>query len=138
MHEHHRCTEFFGHCSHGRIKTQCRNVIDYRGSGFNRPTGNFSLHGINGNRDGQLIGKFFDDRNNPLDFFFGGHRIGKRSGGFSTDVKDIGPVGCQFLPLRHRGVMRQKFSAVGKRIRCDVDDAHNTGPAPELHVITGP
>ncbi len=49
-------------------------------SGFNGPPTNFGLHGINGNRNGQVIGKFFDDRNNPLNFFIDRHRIGKWPG----------------------------------------------------------
>ena len=69
--------------------------------------------------------ELFDDRNDPAQFFCSAHRLRAGSGGFAANVEDFRALRDQLQRVRDGFCRAEKFSAVGKRIGRDVDDAHD-------------
>ena len=107
---------------------QAVDVVDHRRAGRDRGAHDFAFHRVDGNRCLEFSANRLDDRHNALDFGFGAHRRGARSGRLAADVEDIRAFGSQPLRVFQRLVHAVEAPAVGKGIGCDVDDAHDQDP----------
>ena len=52
-------------------------------------------------------------------------RFGAGARGFAADIQDVRPLPGQFERVGNGGLRIQKLSTVRKRVRRDVDDAHD-------------
>ena len=70
-------------------------------------------------------GQLFDDRQDAAQFLRFADRLGAGPRGFAADVENFRALRDQFQRVRHGGAGVQKFSAIGKGIGRDIDDAHD-------------
>ena len=59
--------------------------------------------------------------------FFLRDRSRSRTGRFSANVEDSGPIGCQLLSVGHCGRGSEVASSIRKAVGRDVHNAHNAG-----------
>ena len=109
--------------SGSRCRPQTSLAMD--GTGIERPGDDGRFHAVDrdGNTEGHDIGQ---DRLQALQLFIRRNRfraIGP--GGFRADVDDVGALGDHAPGLRQRALRRDELSAVRKRIRRDIQDAHH-------------
>lgn len=115
---------------HAGVPEVAADVVDDFGSGFDGVAGCSGVEGVDGEDGlGTLLEDGFDDRDDARLFFFGGEGCGVGTGGFAPDVEDVGA----FVEHRH-GLGEGPFgsvlggvevAAVGERVGCDVEDAHD-------------
>ena len=65
-----------------------------------------------------------DHGKDPAELVVGVDRLGTRAGRFATDIDDVRTLGDESRDVLDRIVDGEESSAVGERIRCDVDDPH--------------
>jgi hypothetical protein len=60
-----------------------------------------------------------------MEFFRLAHRLGAGARGFAANVQDFRPLPGEFQCMSNGGICIKKFSAVGKRVGRDIDNAHD-------------
>ena len=108
------------------------DVVDDLGSGFDGAAGGGGVEGVDGEEGvGSFFEDGFDDGENAGLFFVGGERHGVGTGGFATEVEDVGTLFEQLKGLGEGslgGVLGGvEVAAVGEGVGCDVEDAHEDG-----------
>ncbi len=120
--------DHFPHCVVAAVR---RHVVDDAGAGGERGARNGGFHRVNRKRNFRLGRKFFDDWKNAAQFFGFIHRFRAGPRGFAADVQNLRALRDQFQRVGDGFSRIKKFSAVGKGIRRDVDDAHDERRARE-------
>ena len=69
---------------------------------------------------------------NAGNFFLGGHGVGTRTRGLAADVDEVGSARLHLDRRRFGRAGIEIQPAVGKRIRGDVEDAHDQRAAAEM------
>ena len=111
----------------GRLVTKCRHVVDDARAGLQRRLGYGRLAGVD--RDRARSGQTFDHGHNTLELLGLGHGRGAGPCRLAADVEDGGALARELLTVLDGGVGAEVQPAVGERVRRDVDDAHDDGPA---------
>src|SRR5712691_4735184 len=114
---------------------QTPHVVDHRGAGSYGSLSDVDLIRVDGNRHARFLRE-------PADDLFGAHDLlawtdgnVARSGGFATDVKEIGAFLDHAQSLRHGRVTIVTQPIAAERIRRDVHDAHHVRAAAPLEPV---
>jgi hypothetical protein len=134
MHQDGSAVEVGAGGGHVGVPEVAADVVDDFCSGFDGVAGGAGVEGVDGEDGfGTSLEDGFDDGEDAGLFFFGGEGRGVGAGGFAPDVEDVGA----FVEHRH-GLGEGAFgsvlggvevAAVGERVGCDVEDAHDEGSA---------
>ena len=111
---------------HVGIALQAPDVIHHCGALIERPFRHFGLHRVDRDRCAEAHHGGQHGRE-PTQLLHGRNRFGPAVGSrqFRADVDDVGAVRDHLLRMGNRHVRLQKYTAVGKRIRRDVQNAHD-------------
>jgi hypothetical protein len=126
----------FSHRVQGAGRSQCHHVVDHRRPGSQRRAHHLGLHRVD-RHHAATAGQRLDHRQHATNFFVNWHRGRARAGGLATDIEDIG---ARFLQLERMADGRLRIGqtpAVRKRIRRDIDDAHDKRAGQRESVRTG-
>ena len=93
------------------------------------------LVSIHRQRNGELVAQTLEHRDQAAQFLGFGNPHGARTRGFRADVDDVGALLFQLDGVRESAVGIEEFSAVGKRVRRDVQDAHQQRPLAQLQSL---
>ena len=114
---------------HVGIALQAPHVIDDRRSQIERPGGDGGFERIDRDRDAERddLGQY---RSQPRAFLLDRHANGAAIGPrrFRADIENIGAFGGEAAGMGDRRLRIEKAAAVGKRIRRDVEHAHDQRP----------
>ena len=99
------------------------DVVDQACARRNSGVGYGGLGRIDRNPD--LTGQGFYDRQDTGQFVGFAHRLGARPTGFSADIDDIGALSDQVTGIFYGLASPRELSPIGKRIGGDVHDAHD-------------
>ncbi len=127
---------------HVGIALQPPHVIDDRRTLIERPGGDGGFERIDRDRDAERD-EFRQHRRQSGLLLRQRHANGAAVGArrFSADIEDIGALGNEAAGVGERRLRIEKAAAIGKRIRGDVEDAHNhwprVGQEPRQHAVFG-
>ena len=107
-------------------------VVDDLGSGFYCALCRRGVEGVDGeDRFGLLRADGFDDGEDAVLLFVGQQGGGVGTGGFAADVEDVGSFGEHLESLGYGSFPcvfgSVEVAAIGERVGCDVEDAHDEG-----------
>ena len=113
------------HVEHLRIDS-ARDVVHDRGSGVQCRGRHVGLPGVDRDGDGRmLLDEPLDHRPNAAQLLLRRDGLGARAGRLAADVQDVRTVVDHLGRMRHRGGPIEEPSAVGERVRGDVQDPHD-------------
>ncbi len=110
--------------SHIRIRQAAAHVVDHLGARRQGLPGHFSPHGVDADVDASAD-QPLDDRQHATQLVIHWYAQGAWPSRFAAHVNDVAALAGKLKPVRDRLVRVQPGSAVGERIRRDVDDAHH-------------
>ena len=102
-----------------------RHVVDDAGAGLQCGARDGGLHGVNRKRNFDARHQLFDHRYDAAQFLGFADRLRPGARGFAAEVENFRALRDQFQRVRDGLGRIKKFSAVGKGIGRDVDDAHD-------------
>ena len=102
-----------------------RHVVDDAGAGLQCGAGDGGLYGVNRKRNFDARRQLFDHRHDAAQFLGFSHRLRARARGFAAEVENFRALRDQLQRVRDGPGRIKKFSAVGKGVGRDVDDAHD-------------
>ena len=114
-----------------RIGLQPGNVVDDFGASIECGFGDFELLRVDRDRDFEPPAKAVQNWEHVREFFFRGRAATARTCRFSAHIEQIRPSGAHDQCMLDGAIGIQKFPAVGKAVRCDVQNAHHEGALAE-------
>ena len=108
-----------------RLVQQPADVVDDRGAPRHRLACDGGLVGVNRERDPRARGELLDHRQHATHLFGGTDFVSTRTRGLSPDVEDVGAVLHHAQPGLHGPLRIVMTSAIGERVRRDVEDPHD-------------
>ena len=124
VHQHHRHAEF-GRRVQRAFAAQRVHIVEHAGASGDRRAHDLRLAGVDADRHGRARGQTFDHRQHPPQLLLHRHLVGARTGGLATDVEQVGALFHQTQAMGDGRLRVVVATAIGKRIRGDVDDAHD-------------
>jgi hypothetical protein len=109
------------------IPGETAGVVDDFGAVFDSEFGYFGFIGIDRDGDAEFALEAFEDGDEAADFLGGGDAGAAGLGGFGSDVDDVGALLFEFEGAGKSAVGILVETAVGERVGCDVEDAHDEG-----------
>jgi hypothetical protein len=107
-----------------RIRQPARDVVDQVGPGPESRVGNLGAHRVH--RDGDARGsKLTHNGHYSPELFLNRWALRTRAGRLPADVNDVGTLRGEPKTMIDRAFGVEPQSTVGKRVRSDVDDAHD-------------
>jgi hypothetical protein len=110
-----------------RVPREAGRVVDDFGAVFNGEFGNFGFVGINRDGDAEFALEAFEDRDEAANFFGGGDTDATGLSGFGADVDNVGAKFFEFEGAGKGAVGILVETAIGERIRRDVEHGHDQG-----------
>ena len=118
------CGVAAGQQRHGAVVLQRRHVVDQIDADREPGLHHRRVPRIQRQRYAD-VAQPFQQRQHPVHFLLDRYRRRIWPGRFAPDVEDIGAVAHQLQCMVKRLVRKRMATAVGKGIRCDIDDAHH-------------
>ena len=127
VHDDHRRAGLGDRVGHAGIALKAPDVIDHRGAEACGGPRHRRLRGVDREGHVEFARERLDHRRNPPQFLLGADRRMAGPSRFAADVDDRRALGRERLRMRDRDARVEMAPAVGKRIRRDVDNAHQDG-----------
>jgi hypothetical protein len=108
-----------------RIEGKTTGIVDDIDAEFERAFGDFRFVSVDGDGDGELIAQAFENRNQAAKLLGGIDGLSTGTSGFGSDVDDISALFFHFHGARVGAIRIEVLVAVGERIGCDVEHAHD-------------
>ena len=117
---------------HGGVIGQAADVIDERGTGIEGSAGDFGFVGVHGEGNGGHLGGEAGDDGKDTSQLLGGRQggliaEGSRAGALTSDVQEMRTVRDEGMGVGDGILDALVQTAVGERVRGDVQDAHHEG-----------
>ncbi len=129
VHDDDRRAGFGDRVRHARIALQSPDVVDDRGAEPRRLARHCGFAGVDGDGCVETFSQGPEHRRYPAKLLFRGNGSVAGPGRFAADVDDRRALGNHRVSARDGGLGVEMPSAVGKRIRRHVENAHELGRA---------